>query len=923
MIMPMEDGAGRVIGRDPELEAVAAFLAKTGSGFAELTLDGEAGIGKTTVWWEALRLASATGARVLVTRPSESEATLSFAALGDLFDDVDNAMIGELPIPQREAIAAALVRAPAPPGGIDERALCASVLSLLRLMSAQRPLVVGVDDVQWLDPPSARVLSFAVRRLRAEPVALVMTLRTGTAAPQGLDRAAIAGQTRVIKLGPLTLAALHELIKRRTSLSLPRHTLVQIARATTGNALYALEIAAELMGRPADVRVLPVPSSLTDLVAARVGRLPAASRDALLSAAALSQPTIDIVDAAALAPAERAGLVSIEDTRIRFAHPMFASVVYGRAGSAQRQALHRHLAEVVTQPEERARHAALGAGQPDEAIAAELAAAASLAKWRGAPDAAAELMELAVNLTPAADPGSRAARRVAASRFCFDAGDWTRSEAMLQATLNEPLTPRARAEALLLLGELYARRSSFTEATRVTFEALELSGEDLELRAAIELDLAFSFVSLGDFTQVESHAAAALAAAEVAGAPGAVADALGVMTMAEFLCGRGFDEARMLRALQLEDPARVRAWQNRPTFLNGLLLLWTGRLDEALATFGRLHTEILERGEESSMPFMCFYITWAHVWHGDFAAATESAAEALRAAALLDDPPSRGTALSANALLHAHEGSIALARDEALEAVRCFQAVDWPSGTIWPLWALGLAELANGNPAAVDAALGPLVAMVTTFGPLDPVLGVFLPDEIEALVELGRLDEAEPLVAWLEERGGAVDRPWALAVAGRCRGLVLAARGDRDGALAALTQAMIEHDRVALPFDRARTLLVLGRVQRRSGQRGRAAGTLGDALAVFERLGAPVWAARTHDEMARLGGRTAAAGTLTPTENKVAELAASGLSNREIAERAFLTTKAVEANLTRVYSKLGIRSRGGLARALAETPAPE
>jgi DNA-binding CsgD family transcriptional regulator len=922
MIMPMEDGEGRVIGRDAELGAVAAFLAETGSGFAEVTLEGEAGIGKTTVWWEALRLASSAGARVVVTRPSESEATLSFTALGDLFDDLDDAMIGELPIPQSEAIAAALLRAPAPSGGIDERALCASVLSLLRLMSAQGPLVVGVDDVQWLDPPSARVLSFAMRRLRAEPVALVMVVRTGTSAPQGLDRAATPGQTRVIKLGPLTLAALHELIKQRTRLSLPRQTLVQIATTTSGNALYALEIAAELMGRPAEGRMLPVPSSLTDLVAARVGRLPVASRDALLSAAALAQPTVDIVDAAALAPAERAGLVSIEDTRIRFSHPLFASVVYGRAGTTERQALHRHLAEVVTQPEERARHAALGATQPDETIAAELGAAASLAKWRGAPDAAAELMELAVGLTPPADSASRAARRVAVSRFCFDAGDWTRSEAMLQATLNEPLIPRARAEALSLLGQLYARRSSFTEATQVTFQALELAGDDLELRAAIELDLTYSFVSLGDFARAEGHAAAALVAAEAAVAPGAVADALGVMTMAEFLCGRGFDEPRMRRALELEDPARVRAWQNRPTFLNGLLLLWIGRLDEALTVFGRLHTETLERGEESSMPFMCLYITWAHVWHGDFAAAGEYAAEALRTAALLDDPSSRGTALSASALVHAHEGSTALARDEAFEAVRCFQAVDWPSGTIWPLWALGMAELSNGNPAAVDAALGPLVGMLTALGPLDPVLGVFLPDEIEALVELGQLDRAEPLIAWLEEGGRAVDRPWALAVAGRCRGLLAAARGDRDAALAALAKAMTEHDRVALPFERARTLVVLGRVLRRSGQRARAADALRDALTVFEKLGAPVWAARTRDELGRLGGRSAA-GTLTPTEAKVAELAASGLSNREIAVRAFLTTKAVEANLTRVYSKLGIRSRGGLARALAETGVPE
>ncbi|MFI5287981.1 MAG: ATP-binding protein, partial [Candidatus Dormibacteria bacterium] len=268
----MEDAVGGVIGRDPERLAIANFLTALGRGFTQLTLEGEAGIGKTTLWWEALRQASSRGAHVIATRPSESEATLSFAALADLFDGVDDSMIDRLPIPQREAIAAALLRAPAPLRGIDELALCAAVLSLLRLLAAEGPLVVAVDDAHWLDPPSARALIFAARRLHSESVAFVLTIRTGTTRPLRLDRAADPNRRHMIKVGPLTLAALHEVIKQRTQQSLPRHALVQIERATGGNALYALEIAAELIGRPADDRVLPVPSSLTDLVAARLGR---------------------------------------------------------------------------------------------------------------------------------------------------------------------------------------------------------------------------------------------------------------------------------------------------------------------------------------------------------------------------------------------------------------------------------------------------------------------------------------------------------------------------------------------------------------------------------------------------------------------------------------------------------------------------
>ena len=288
----------------------------------------------------------------------------------------------------------------------------------------------------------------------------------------------------------------------------------------------------------------------------------------------------------------------------------------------------------------------------------------------------------------------------------------------------------------------------------------------------------------------------------------------------------------------------------------------------------------------------------------------------MQTALLLDDPAAHGIALAAGALVHAHEGLADLARAEAAESLRRFQELGWAVGTLWPLWAIGITELSTGNPAAVDDALGPVSAMLTSRGDGDPFLGVFLPDEIEALVELGNLDRAEPLVRWLEERSAALDRPWARAAAGRCRGLLHAARGDIDGALTALEGAIAQHDRCTMPFERARTLLVLGRVQRRRGARGRARVTLDEALIAFQQFGAPLWSEQARREIERLGRRAASPDALTPAEMRVAELAASGLANTEIAKRSFLSTKAVEANLTRVYRKLGIRSRGGLARAL-------
>jgi DNA-binding CsgD family transcriptional regulator len=506
---------------------------------------------------------------------------------------------------------------------------------------------------------------------------------------------------------------------------------------------------------------------------------------------------------------------------------------------------------------------------------------------------------------------------VSAARFWFAAGDLARSQDTIQTALGEAQTGVVRAEALQVSGQLHARRSSFAQALAVAMEALESAGPDRVLRGDIELDLSYYLVSLGDFLGAARHAETAVQTIEATAPGGALADALAVWTMCEFLCGRGLDEGRLARALQLEEPRRQRTWQMRPSFHHGLLSLWTGCLDEAVSLLDELHRETLERGEEIEIPFVCFYLIWAHLWRGDLSRAAALADEVRDAAALLGDPASRGIALAGQALVHAHDGSAALACEEARQAIECFKVLEWPAGTIWPLWALGLAQLSAGDPAASEATLRPLGDMLPAMGAGDPVLGVFLPDEIEALIELGQLDRAARLLDWFEERGAELDRPWALAAAGRCRALLHATRGDHDRALEVVEQALATHERIAMPLERARTLLVQGRLLRRRGKRSQAKEVLDEAAGVFDRIGAAAWTERVHAELARLGANRAAGDQLTPTESLVAELAASGVSNREIAERAFLTVKAVEANLTRVYRKLGIRSRAGLASALS------
>ncbi|HEX4579970.1 MAG TPA: AAA family ATPase, partial [Candidatus Dormibacteraeota bacterium] len=527
MITRVGDVYDGVFGREAELAAVEALLAAAPKGFALLSIEGDPGIGKTTVWREALRRARAAGFRVLSTRPTQSEASLSLAGLTDLFGHADDALTARLAAPQQEAFRAALLQTSAPSRGIDERALCAAVLSTLRLLAETSPLLVAVDDAQWLDTPSARALAFAVRRLDTEQVAVLATVRTTPTRAPTFDHVAEPARRRVLRLGPLSVAALHEAIKLRTGRSLPRPVIVQLANASGGNPFHAIEIAAELGDQPLDTGRLPVPASLTDLIASRLRRLPGPTRDAVLAAALLSRPTTEVVDGGALEPAQRAGIVLIDGAHIRFTHPLFASAIERHAGGAERRRVHHALAELLADPEERARHAALGAERPDELIAGTLESAATMARSRGAPAASAELLELSIALTPPRDDSGRATRRVAAAASWFDAGDLTRAQTMLEeACATEALAPPRRAQALGLLGQLHSRRSSFAQALAVGQQGLEAAAGDPALRAELEMDVAFYSASVGDVPSAVVHAHLAVEAAEQAGVPALLADTL-------------------------------------------------------------------------------------------------------------------------------------------------------------------------------------------------------------------------------------------------------------------------------------------------------------------------------------------------------------------------------------------------------------
>jgi hypothetical protein len=381
-------------GRDREMVEVDAFLDAVPSGPCGLLLEGAAGIGKTTVWSAGAALAAGRGYTVLSSRPAESEAALSFAALGDLMDGVLDQALARLPPPQRRALEVALLMADPAGSPPEQRAVAVAFLAVIRHLSVSGPVVLAIDDLQWLDAPSARTVEFAVRRLSGERVGLLAAARD----PEG-ERAASAAGTGLpaerltrLRIGPLTLAAFQSAVRATVGSGLSRLTIRRLFDASEGNPFYGLELARALRQagtEPSPEEPLPVPGDLQGVLSARLAALPAGARDALLVASCLRSPTTLLLEQAsgssALASLQTAagqGVIAFEGARVRFTHPLFASAIYSGAPPGRRRDVHRRLGEITPDAEERARHLALASDGPDEYVAAALDQAALTAASR-------------------------------------------------------------------------------------------------------------------------------------------------------------------------------------------------------------------------------------------------------------------------------------------------------------------------------------------------------------------------------------------------------------------------------------------------------------------------------------------------------------------------------------------------------------
>jgi len=870
--------AYEVIGREKELVAAATFLDRVEVGHAVLHIDGAPGVGKTTVWNEILRIATGRGNSVLPCRPVSWEAHLAYVGLADLLSDVYDEFAGRLPRPQKKALDAVLLRAESREAGPDQRAVSTGFVTLLGVLAARSPVVVAVDDAHCLDRASAHVLDFAARRFGDMRIGLLSSSRSDAGLPDFVTNSP-KDRVRRLQLGPLSLGALYHLIEARVGLRLTRRVLLKVEAASAGNPMFALEIARvlEQTGLPALGEPLPVPSTLSELVSTKIKSLPKATREAVLMAAALSRPSTDLVDVSVLGPAVAAGVVVVGGAGVAFTHPVFAAAAYGE----------------------------------DAAIADALHDAAEHAAGRHAPEIAAELEEESARRTPSQLAALRSERLLRSAELDIQAGDGDRARTLAEEVLAAPNPPGIRARALHLMAET-CYRDRLPEAKPLLEAALDCVSDDIAQVAQRELSLAFLTMATADVAGLQIHSERAVEAAEQLGDGAILAEALAMREFNSCIGGRGFNSEVLAYALSREDFERRVPLQLRPSMNAALLYEYTFQLDQARDLFEALRNRIVERGEESDLPFVLVHLGVCHFFTGEFEAAERQIEAAIDAAKLVDSELMRGFALAARSLARSRRGDLEAARTDALEALAICERVGWPNGIYAARWALGFVALSEGDHQAVVDALGSVVSAVEAVGIYEWEWAMGLPDALEALIATGELEHAARLIESLAESSRHLDRPWGLAESGRCRALLEAARGNLDAGVAAIDGALAAHDRLSLPFERARTLLVKGMLHRRARQKTAAREALGAALTMFEGIGAVQWAERSRAQLRRVGFRPPAPQHLTETERRVAELAATGLTNKQVAAKAFLSPKTVEDVLARIYRKLGIHSRAEL-----------
>jgi DNA-binding CsgD family transcriptional regulator len=898
------------VGRAAELATVERFLAPGTAGAGRvLVVCGEPGIGKSTVWQAGVGLARSRGFAVWSTRASEAEAQLSFAGLADLVEGAGAGVLAGLPPPQRRAVEVAVRRAEPDGAAPEPLAIAAGLLGALRVAAGAGPVLVAVDDLPWLDGASAGAVVFAARRLAGADVRFLVARRGG--APAELEQVAEPAGVVRVELRPLSFGAISGLLAARLGRALPRRVARQVFEVSHGNPLFALELGRAVLehGVPEIGAGLPVPEVLGELFGARVGALAPGVRRALLavalSAGLSAGELVAVTDPLVVEDGLAAGVLVVEGTRVRAAHPLLAAAAAGQAAAAERRDLHAALGAAVGDPVLAARHRALAAAGPDAGLAAEVAGAAAAAAARGAVADAAELAGQALRLT-AAGSGEYDGRLLALARYLIDAGEHARAAGLLTKRAGELPAGPARAAAYLLLGEsadsLAGVEEHLAAAVADSAAAPALRAQALARRAMLQV-MAWA----ERIAEAEQMAGQALAAARSAG-PDAERRALVALALARVLRGRGIEDL-LARSAALP-PGTASLYDSSVDSPAGLRLEFRGELAAAREVFQRLLAAAEQRGEARSGALFTQQLCEVELRAGDTFAAARALGE-LDQWATLDWIT--GTRVWVQAALAAVRGDAGRAAALAAEVLQASGPADgWER--LDARRVAGLAALLARDPQQAVTSLAAVWEHTQREGVEDPGVFPVAGDLAEALAETGRAEAAREVTGRLAGLAAAQQHPWGLATADRSAAVVALAGGYDETAAAQLAGAAAAYQALGLGFDAARALLVLGRVQRRAKKRAAARNCLEQAQSLFEQLGCPGWAQAAAAELERISGRRAApGGGLTPGEQKVAELVAAGLSNKQVAEQLYLSVATVHSHLRGVYAKLGVTSRAQLA----------
>lgn len=898
-----------IVGRDEELAQVLAFARAVAGETQVLTIEGEAGIGKTALWQAALDEARRLGHIVLTARSTQAEQVLPHVGLSDLLDGVVDLVMPELTPPRRRALDVALLRREADNDPVDARTLSVAIRDALQALGRRAPILIAIDDAQWLNSSTGEALSFALRRLEEASIKVLLTVRLTTLKDRSTLRRPFTARGQQLLLGPLSAGAMHRFLRDRTGRAYPRQTLRRLQEQSGGNPFFALEMALALPATVDPLSPLPVPTSVEELLAARLEPLPARVQHALgvlAACGAVSETFLEGVGISAedIATAVRAHVVERIDATLRFTHPLLSSVAYERLGDARR-AVHARLAGLAEDPVLRARHSAQTIDQPSEQVARQIVEAARVAAGRGAVAVAAELAERAFRLTPPVEVEAHAERALAAARAQLAAGEWTRAREITLEQLERTPPGARRSEWLLLLAQF-----EHDELAAATLEAaLAEAGDDARLAALAQVRLAWAQRFSRSFRGAFEATRAGLELADRAGDDTARLEAVENLYTLGVMIGDPSTSVYAERAIVLAKALADPVAEERARMLVHWSYMDTRHVEERRTRLEDAYRKWQARDELFSSEVL-WDLAWVEFLGGRWALASDYAERARAISIQYGMERNQDSLPIAWFAAHRGDGSLALR-----ESARGLDLARQQIGFHPPLLQAvpGIVALGRGDPSQAAPYLEAADVQAEALGWAAPDARPWTADYVEALLRIGRHGDAERVLDTWERGAARVGMEVALAACTRCHGLAAAAQDRVDLAVELLEDAAARHERARDQFGAARARLALGTVLRKARRKRPARDAIEAAAMSFDTLGAMAWAARARDELGQIGGRRAITG-LTPAERRVAVLVAEGKTNHEVAVALFLTERTVAGHLTNVYGKLGIRSRTELAR---------